>query len=37
MLRRFKPYFRYLKAARGTLSAAVFYGLLFGEIGRAHV
>ncbi|HKB56485.1 MAG TPA: ABC transporter ATP-binding protein [Lacunisphaera sp.] len=30
MLRRFKPYFRYLKAARGTLSAAVFYGLLFG-------
>ena len=30
MLRRFKPYFRYLKAARGTLSAAIFYGLLFG-------
>ncbi len=30
MLRRFQPYFRYLKAARGTLSAAVFYGLLFG-------
>jgi ATP-binding cassette, subfamily B, bacterial MsbA len=30
MLRRFTPYFRYLKAARGTLFAAIFYGLLFG-------
>jgi len=30
MLRRFQPYLRYLKANRGTLSAAVFYGLLFG-------
>ncbi|MEI7799488.1 MAG: ABC transporter ATP-binding protein [Opitutaceae bacterium] len=30
MLRRFRPYFRYLVATRGTLSAAVFYGLLFG-------
>jgi ATP-binding cassette, subfamily B, bacterial MsbA len=30
MLRRFQPYFRYLKANRGTLVAAIFYGLLFG-------
>src|SRR4051812_24496206 len=30
MLRRFRPYFRYLRSNRGTLSAAVFYGLLFG-------
>ena len=30
MLRRFKPYLRYLKATRGTLAAAIFYGLLFG-------
>ncbi|MBI2814909.1 MAG: ABC transporter ATP-binding protein [Opitutae bacterium] len=30
MLRRFRPYFRYLKSNRGTLFAAVFYGLLFG-------
>ena len=30
MLRRFRPYFRYLVATRGTLSAAIFYGLLFG-------
>ena len=30
MLRRFRPYFRYLKANRGTLVAAVFYGLIFG-------
>ena len=30
MLRRFRPYFRYLKATKGSLYAAVFYGLLFG-------
>jgi subfamily B ATP-binding cassette protein MsbA len=30
MLRRFRPYFRYLKSNRGTLFAAIFYGLLFG-------
>jgi len=30
MLRRFRPYFCYLVATRGTLSAAIFYGLLFG-------
>jgi ATP-binding cassette, subfamily B, bacterial MsbA len=30
MLRRFQPYFRYLRANRGTLTAAIFYGLLFG-------
>jgi subfamily B ATP-binding cassette protein MsbA len=30
MLRRFRPYFHYLVATRGTLSAAIFYGLLFG-------
>ncbi len=30
MLRRFKPYLRYLKSNRGTLAAAIFYGLLFG-------
>ena len=30
MLRRFQPYFRYLRSNRGTLTAAVFYGLLFG-------
>ena len=30
MLRRFRPYFRYLKATSRTLYAAVFYGLLFG-------
>ena len=30
MLRRFRPYFRYLRSNRGTLFAAVFYGLLFG-------
>ncbi|MEI6107190.1 MAG: ABC transporter ATP-binding protein [Opitutae bacterium] len=30
MLRRFQPYFRYLKSNRSTLGAAVFYGLLFG-------
>ncbi len=30
MLRRFRPYFRYLVATRGTLAAAIFYGLLFG-------
>ena len=30
MLRRFRPYFRYLKSNRSTLFAAVFYGLLFG-------
>ena len=30
MLRRFQPYLRYLKANRGTLVAAIFYGLLFG-------
>ncbi|HVT73528.1 MAG TPA: ABC transporter ATP-binding protein [Lacunisphaera sp.] len=29
MLRRFRPYFRYLKANRGTLVAGAFYGLLF--------
>lgn len=30
MLRRFKPYFGYLKDNRGTLYAAIVYGLLFG-------
>ena len=30
MLRRFKPYLRYLKLNRGTLAAAIFYGLVFG-------
>ncbi|SDS22620.1 ABC transporter ATP-binding protein [Opitutus sp. GAS368] len=30
MLRRFRPYFRYLKSNRGTLVAAIFYGLIFG-------
>src|SRR5689334_4755461 len=30
MLRRFQPYFRYLRASRGTLTAAVVYGLIFG-------
>src|SRR3954463_2867946 len=30
MLRRFRPYFRYLRSNRATLAAAVFYGLLFG-------
>jgi subfamily B ATP-binding cassette protein MsbA len=29
-LRRFRPYFRYLKANSRTFAAAVFYGLLFG-------
>ncbi|MSU45681.1 MAG: ABC transporter ATP-binding protein [Lacunisphaera sp.] len=30
MFRRFRPYFRYLLENRGPLSAAIFYGLLFG-------
>lgn len=30
MLRRFRPYFRYLRTNRATLIAAIFYGLLFG-------
>ena len=30
MLRRFRPYFRYLKSARSALYAALFYGLLYG-------
>ena len=30
MLRRFRPYLRYLKSNRGTLIAAIGYGLLFG-------
>lgn len=30
MFRRFKPYLRYLQDNRGTLYAAIFYGLLFG-------
>jgi len=30
MLRRFRPYFRYLRSNQRTLAAAVFYGLLFG-------
>ena len=29
-LRRFRPYFRYLRAVRGPVTAAVVYGLLFG-------
>ena len=33
MLRRFRPYFRYLRSNRPTLAAAVFYGLLFGVTG----
>ncbi len=32
MLRRFKPYLRYLKSNRGTLAAAIFYGLIFGLV-----
>ncbi len=30
MFRRFRPYFRYLRSNRSTLTAAIFYGLLFG-------
>src|SRR5882757_5290847 len=30
MLRRFRPYLGYLKNNRGTLYAAIFYGLIFG-------
>ncbi|MBL9216610.1 MAG: ABC transporter ATP-binding protein [Opitutaceae bacterium] len=30
MLRRFQPYLRYLLATRGTLAAAILYGLLYG-------
>ena len=30
MLRRFRPYFRYLSSNRSTLLAAIFYGILFG-------
>jgi subfamily B ATP-binding cassette protein MsbA len=30
MLARFRPYLRYLKANRGTLAAAIFYGFIFG-------
>ncbi|HEX2862093.1 MAG TPA: ABC transporter ATP-binding protein, partial [Lacunisphaera sp.] len=30
MLRRFIPYLRYLKSNRGTLFAAIFFGLIFG-------
>ncbi len=30
MLRRFRPYLRYLRSNRGTLIAGIFYGLLFG-------
>jgi subfamily B ATP-binding cassette protein MsbA len=30
MLRRFRPYLRYLRTNRATLTAAIFYGLLFG-------
>ena len=30
MLRRFRPYFSYLRSNRGTLFAAIFYGLIFG-------
>lgn len=29
-MRRFRPYFRYLKAERATLITAIFYGVLFG-------
>lgn len=29
-MRRFRPYFRYLKTVRGSLIAAIFYGLLYG-------
>ncbi len=29
-LRRFRPYFRYLKAVRGPVTAAVAYGLIYG-------
>ena len=29
-LRRFRPYFRYLKAVRGPVTAAVVYGLIYG-------
>ncbi|MEJ1973324.1 MAG: hypothetical protein WDM96_12935 [Lacunisphaera sp.] len=30
MLSRYRPYLRHLKSNRGTLIAAIFYGLLFG-------
>ena len=29
-MRRFRPYFHYLRSNRGTLGAGIFYGLLFG-------
>jgi subfamily B ATP-binding cassette protein MsbA len=29
-MRRFRPYYRYLKAERATLAAGIFYGVLFG-------
>ena len=32
MLRRFIPYLRYLKSNRGTLFAAIFFGLIFGLV-----
>jgi len=34
-LRRFRPYFRYLRAARGTLTAAIVYGLVYGATSGA--
>jgi subfamily B ATP-binding cassette protein MsbA len=30
LFRRFRPYFSYLRATRGTLTAAIVYGLLYG-------
>ncbi|HTL68112.1 MAG TPA: ABC transporter ATP-binding protein [Lacunisphaera sp.] len=37
MLRRFRPYLRYLKANRGSLATAVFYGLIFGATSGAGI
>ncbi|MDD3179709.1 MAG: ABC transporter ATP-binding protein [Opitutaceae bacterium] len=35
MIKRFRPYLRYLKAARHSVFAAIFYGLLFGATSGA--
>ena len=35
MLRRFQPYLRYLKSNRGTMYAAIFYGVIFGATSGA--
>ncbi|HWA86695.1 MAG TPA: ABC transporter ATP-binding protein [Opitutus sp.] len=36
-MRRFRPYFHYLRSNRGTLGAGIFYGLLFGATNGAGV